>query len=85
MIFNMAKEEWQAVLAVHLDGTFYCTRAASVHMREEKYGRIISMLSVSALGALCHRLLGRPASGSGRLCHGDGGHEGAGGAGGRAS
>src|SRR5215217_5796132 len=51
MIFNMAKEEWQAVLAVHLDGTFYCTRAASVHMREQKYGRIISMSSVSALGS----------------------------------
>jgi NAD(P)-dependent dehydrogenase (short-subunit alcohol dehydrogenase family) len=51
MIFNMTKEEWQAVLAVHLDGTFYCTRAASVHMREQKYGRIISMSSVSALGA----------------------------------
>jgi NAD(P)-dependent dehydrogenase (short-subunit alcohol dehydrogenase family) len=51
MIFNMTKEEWQAVLAVHLDGTFYCSRAASVHMREQKYGRIISMSSVSALGS----------------------------------
>ena len=51
MIFNMAKEEWQAVLGVHLDGTFYCTRAASAYMREQKYGRIISMSSVSALGS----------------------------------
>ena len=51
MIFNMTKEEWDAVLAVHLDGTFFCTRAASVHMREQKYGRIISMSSVSALGS----------------------------------
>jgi NAD(P)-dependent dehydrogenase (short-subunit alcohol dehydrogenase family) len=51
MIFNMAKEEWDAVLAVHLDGTYFCTRAASVHMREQKYGRIISMSSVSALGS----------------------------------
>jgi NAD(P)-dependent dehydrogenase (short-subunit alcohol dehydrogenase family) len=51
MIFNMTQEECEAVLAVHLDGTFYCTRAASVHMREQKYGRIISMSSVSALGA----------------------------------
>jgi hypothetical protein len=25
---------------------------------------------------LCHRLLGRPASESGRFCHGNGGHEG---------
>jgi len=51
MIFNMTKEEWDAVLAVHLDGTFFCTRAASIHMREQKYGRIISMSSVSALGS----------------------------------
>src|SRR5712691_1927825 len=51
MIFNMTKEEWDAVIGVHLDGTFFCTRAASVHMREQKYGRIISMSSVSALGA----------------------------------
>jgi NAD(P)-dependent dehydrogenase (short-subunit alcohol dehydrogenase family) len=51
MIFNMSREEWAAVLAVHLDGTFYCTRAASVRMREQKFGRIISMSSVSALGA----------------------------------
>src|SRR5437879_9686847 len=51
MIFNMTKEEWAAVLAVHLDGTFYCTRAASIAMREQKFGRIIRISSVSALGA----------------------------------
>jgi NAD(P)-dependent dehydrogenase (short-subunit alcohol dehydrogenase family)/protein-tyrosine-phosphatase len=51
MIFNMTKEEWDAVLAVHLDGTYFCTRAAAPHMREQKYGRIISMSSVSALGS----------------------------------
>jgi NAD(P)-dependent dehydrogenase (short-subunit alcohol dehydrogenase family) len=51
MIFNMSKDEWDAVLAVHLDGTFFCTRAASVRMREQRSGRILSMSSVSALGA----------------------------------
>src|SRR5437016_11566893 len=51
MIFNMSEQEWDAVLAVHLDGTFFCTRAASIAMREQKAGRIISMSSVSALGA----------------------------------
>jgi NAD(P)-dependent dehydrogenase (short-subunit alcohol dehydrogenase family) len=51
MIFNMSKEEWDIVLAVHLDGTFFCTRAASIAMREQKAGRIISMSSVSGLGA----------------------------------
>src|ERR1043165_2397792 len=50
MIFNMTEAEWDAVIAVHLKGTFNCTRAASVHMRQQQYGRVISMSSVSALG-----------------------------------
>jgi NAD(P)-dependent dehydrogenase (short-subunit alcohol dehydrogenase family) len=51
MVFNMTEAEWDAVIAVHLKGTFNCTRAASIHMRERRQGRIISMSSVSALGA----------------------------------
>jgi NAD(P)-dependent dehydrogenase (short-subunit alcohol dehydrogenase family) len=51
MIFNMTEAEWDAVIAVHLKGTFNCTRAASILMREQHGGRIISMSSVSALGA----------------------------------
>jgi NAD(P)-dependent dehydrogenase (short-subunit alcohol dehydrogenase family) len=51
MIFNMSEAEWDAVIAVHLKGTFNCTRAASIKMREQQNGRIISMSSVSALGS----------------------------------
>src|SRR3982075_1926402 len=51
MIFNMTEAEWDAVIAVHLKGTFNCTRAASILMREQQGGRIISMSSVSALGS----------------------------------
>jgi NAD(P)-dependent dehydrogenase (short-subunit alcohol dehydrogenase family) len=51
MIFNMTEAEWDAVIAVHLKGTFNCTRAASIHMRQQQGGRIISMSSVSALGS----------------------------------
>jgi NAD(P)-dependent dehydrogenase (short-subunit alcohol dehydrogenase family) len=51
MIFNMSEADWDAVLAVHLKGTFNCTRAASIAMREQRGGRIISMSSVSALGS----------------------------------
>jgi NAD(P)-dependent dehydrogenase (short-subunit alcohol dehydrogenase family) len=51
MIFNMTEAEWDAVIAVHLKGMFNCTRAASIKMREQKGGRIISMSSVSALGS----------------------------------
>jgi NAD(P)-dependent dehydrogenase (short-subunit alcohol dehydrogenase family) len=51
MLFNMTEAEWDAVIAVHLKGTFNCTRAASVHMRQQHGGRVISMSSVSALGS----------------------------------
>jgi NAD(P)-dependent dehydrogenase (short-subunit alcohol dehydrogenase family) len=51
MLFNMSEAEWDAVIAVHLKGTFNTSRAASVAMREQKTGRIINMSSVSALGA----------------------------------
>ena len=42
MIFNMSEEEWDAVLAVHLKGTFNCVRHACTHMREQRYGRIVT-------------------------------------------
>jgi NAD(P)-dependent dehydrogenase (short-subunit alcohol dehydrogenase family) len=34
MVFNMSVEEWDAVIKVHLRGTFLCTRAATAHWRE---------------------------------------------------
>jgi NAD(P)-dependent dehydrogenase (short-subunit alcohol dehydrogenase family) len=49
MVFNMAPEEWDAVLKVHLYGTFNCTKPASVIMRQQRWGRIISMTSTSGV------------------------------------
>jgi len=49
MIFNLAEEDWDSVIAVHLKGAFNCTRHASAHMRQQKFGRIISMSSTSGL------------------------------------
>ena len=49
MIFNLSEEDFDAVIAVHLKGTFNCTRHASVHMRQQQWGRIISMSSTSGL------------------------------------
>jgi NAD(P)-dependent dehydrogenase (short-subunit alcohol dehydrogenase family) len=49
MIFNMTEEEWDAVIAVHLKGTFNCTRHASVLMRQQRFGRIINFTSESGL------------------------------------
>jgi NAD(P)-dependent dehydrogenase (short-subunit alcohol dehydrogenase family) len=51
MIFNMSEEEFDIVLAVHLNGTFNTSRHASVHMREQGSGRIINFSSVSAWGS----------------------------------
>lgn len=51
MIFNMAPEEWDAVLAVHLRGTFNTTRVAAQHWRAERRGnyRLINTTSVAGL------------------------------------
>jgi len=49
MIFNMAPEEWDAVIKVHLYGVFNCTKPASVVMRQQRWGRVISMTSTSGV------------------------------------
>jgi NAD(P)-dependent dehydrogenase (short-subunit alcohol dehydrogenase family) len=49
MIFNMSEDDFDAVIAVHLKGTFNCSRHAAVRMREQGSGRIISMSSTSGL------------------------------------
>ena len=49
MIFNMSEEEWDAVIAVHLKGTFSCVRHAAPLMREQHYGRIVTFASGSGL------------------------------------
>ena len=50
LLFKMSDEDWDAVIGVHLRGAFLCARAAQKPMVEQKYGRIISLSSVSALG-----------------------------------
>jgi len=49
MVFNMSEEEWDAVLAVHLKGTFNCVRQACTYMREQRWGRIVTFSSGSGL------------------------------------
>jgi NAD(P)-dependent dehydrogenase (short-subunit alcohol dehydrogenase family) len=50
MIFNMSEDDWDAVLAVHLKGTFNVTRAASVIFRQQRSGVIVNTSSESGLG-----------------------------------
>ncbi len=53
--FNMSEEDWDAVIAVHLKGTFNCGRWACSYFREQskegklENGRIISTTSHSGL------------------------------------
>ena len=49
MIFNMAEEEWDDVIAVHLKGTYSVVRPASEIFRGQKSGRIVTFSSVSGL------------------------------------
>src|SRR5215470_2011080 len=50
LLFKMTDADWDAVIGVHLKGAFLCSRAAQKYMVEQRYGRIISMSSTSALG-----------------------------------
>ena len=45
----MTEEEWDAVIAVHLKGTFSVCKPASVLFRQQKGGRIITFSSISGL------------------------------------
>ncbi len=45
MVFNMAEQEWDSVIAVHLKGMFNMVRHASRLMREQKWGRIVTTTS----------------------------------------
>src|SRR5207248_10168506 len=46
MLFNMTEEEWDAVVATHLKGTFTVFRAAAAQMREQMSGSLIGFSSV---------------------------------------
>jgi 3-oxoacyl-[acyl-carrier protein] reductase len=50
LLFKMSDEEWDTVINVHLKGAFLCSRAAQKYMVEQRYGRIVSLSSSSALG-----------------------------------
>ena len=50
MLFKMTADDWDAVMNVHLRGSFLMTRAAQKHMIDAKWGRIVNLSSTSALG-----------------------------------
>jgi 3-oxoacyl-[acyl-carrier protein] reductase len=50
MLFKMSVEDWDSVINVHLRGQFLMARAAQKYMTQAKWGRIVNLSSVSALG-----------------------------------
>jgi NAD(P)-dependent dehydrogenase (short-subunit alcohol dehydrogenase family) len=47
--FNMSVDEWRAVIDVHLNGSFYVSRAAAPHFKSQQSGSYIHLVSTSGL------------------------------------
>ncbi len=50
LLFKMTTDDWDLVLGVHLRGAFLMSREVQKHMVPAKYGKILNLSSVSALG-----------------------------------
>lgn len=45
-ILKIREEDWDAVLWVHLKGSFHCIQAVAPHMMENRYGKIVNLSSI---------------------------------------
>ncbi len=50
LLFKMTEEDWDVVMGVHLRGAFLMTKAVQQHFVGQKYGKVVNLSSVSALG-----------------------------------
>ena len=50
LLFKMTEDDWDLVMNVHLRGSFLMSREVQKHMVAAKYGKILNLSSVSALG-----------------------------------
>ena len=50
LLFKMTTDDWDAVMDVHLRGSFLMSRTVQAHMVEAGWGRIVNLSSTSALG-----------------------------------
>jgi NAD(P)-dependent dehydrogenase (short-subunit alcohol dehydrogenase family) len=48
-LVKMSEDDFDAVIGVHMKGTFNCTRHAAPHMRAAGYGRIVNITSSAGL------------------------------------
>ncbi|MCC5815907.1 MAG: 3-oxoacyl-[acyl-carrier-protein] reductase [Leptospira sp.] len=47
LLMRMKKEQWDAVIAVNLTGTYLCTQAAIKYMMKQKSGSVINLSSIA--------------------------------------
>lgn len=50
LLFRLSEDDWDSVIATHLKGSFLAARAAQRYMVPRRYGRMVFLSSVSALG-----------------------------------
>ncbi len=50
LLFKMSEDDWDTVMNVHLRGAFLMSRAAQKVFTGQKFGKIVNLSSVSALG-----------------------------------
>ena len=50
LIFKMSEADWDTVVNVHLKGAFLMSRAVQKYMVAAKWGRVVNLSSVSAVG-----------------------------------
>ncbi|MEV6426524.1 3-oxoacyl-ACP reductase FabG [Nocardia sp. NPDC051463] len=50
MFFRLSEDDWNAVLSVNLTGAYHCAQVAQKFMVAQRYGKIVSLSSRSALG-----------------------------------
>jgi 3-oxoacyl-[acyl-carrier protein] reductase len=50
LLFKMTEDDWDVVMGVHLRGAFLMSREVQGHMVAARYGKILNLSSVSALG-----------------------------------
>jgi 3-oxoacyl-[acyl-carrier protein] reductase len=50
LVYRMTEDDWEAVIATHLRGTFLAAQAAQRHMVEHGGGKMVLISSTSALG-----------------------------------
>ena len=50
LVYKMTDDDWDAVIATHLRGTFLATQAAQAHMTKHGGGKMVLISSISAKG-----------------------------------